>query len=75
MASFKKTGIEVAAEAKVLTPEEQKGEDEKKAAMGGEDEMKEGGDDAGMPGMEEGKGMEVMMAATVTDPRSAHVDD
>lgn len=61
MESFKKTGIEVAADVKEKTEEEKAAEEAKaKEAMG--DVMAEGG-------------LMDMMMATVTDPRSAHVDD
>ena len=75
MESFKTTGIVVAADVKEKTEEEKAAEEAKaKEAMG--DVMAEGGDDDkdGMAKMDD-MAMGTMMMATVTDPRSAHVDD
>lgn len=72
MESFKTSGIEVAAAVKEKTEEEKT-----KEAMGGMEVMAEGGGDddkGGMAGMD-AMAMGTMMMATVTDPRSAHVDD
>jgi len=75
MESFKKTGIEVAADVKEKTEEEKAEEAKAKEAMG--EVMAEGGSGDDMDGMTkmDDMAMGTMMMATVTDPRSAHVDD
>lgn len=78
MDSFKKTDIEVAAEVKPLTPEEQKAADDKKAEEAKGEDMNEGGteeEEAAKKKEEDEKAAKDAMGASVTDPRAAHVDD